>query len=58
MFSFASLVETPTGITSSAVGLKICAKTAGIKKLKSIIKRKKHDKTVMLTKKVDYHERS
>ena len=51
MFSFASLVETPTGITSSAVGLKICAKTAGIKKLKSIIKRKKHDKIVMLTKK-------
>ena len=43
---FASLVGIPTGITSSAIGLKICAITAGIKKYKSIIKKKKkkHDK--------------
>ena len=34
---------------SSAIGLKICAITAGIKKYKSIIKKKKkkHDKIVL-----------
>ena len=37
IFAFASLVVIPTGITSSAVGIKICAITAGIKKYKSII---------------------
>ena len=30
--AFASLVGIPIGITSSAIGLKICAITAGIKK--------------------------
>ena len=37
---------------SSAIGLKICAITAGIKKYKSIIKekKKKHDKIVLLAK--------
>ena len=39
--SFASLVGIPIGITSSAIGLKICAITLEIKKYKSIIKRKK-----------------
>ena len=36
----------------STIGLKTCATTAGIKKYKSIIKRKwkKHDKIVLLTK--------
>ena len=34
---FASLVPVPIGITSSAVGLNICAIIAGIKKYKSII---------------------
>ena len=50
--AFASLVCVPFGITSSAVGLKICAITAGIKKYKSIIKKKKkkHDKIVLLGK--------
>ena len=49
--AFASLVCVPVGITSSAVGLKICAITAGIKKYKSIIKKKKkHDKIVLLGK--------
>ena len=50
--AFASLVCVPVGITSSAVGIKICAITAGIKKYKSIIKKKKkkHDKTVLLGK--------
>ena len=45
--AFASL-EIPLRIKSSLVGSKICAKTAGIKKYKSIIKKmkKKHDKIV------------
>ena len=39
-------------ITSSAVGINICAITAGIKKYKSILKKKKekHDKIVLLRK--------
>ena len=36
-----SLVVILVGIVSSADGLKICAITAGIKKYKSIIKKKK-----------------
>ena len=50
--AFASLIGTRIGITDSAIGLKICALTAGIKKNKSIIKKKKnkHDKIVLLTK--------
>ena len=42
----------PIGITSSAIGLKICAIGAGIKKYKLIIKKKKkkHDKIVLLAK--------
>ena len=50
--AFASLVEIPIGITSSAIGLKICVITVAIKKYKSIIKkkRKKHDKIVLLAK--------
>ena len=49
---FASLVGIPIGITSVAIGLKICAITAGIKKHKSIIKKKKkkHYKLALLTK--------
>ena len=38
--AFASLVCVPIGMTSSAVGIKHCAITAGIKKYKSIIKKK------------------
>ena len=40
------------GITSYAIGLKLCATTAGIKKYRSIIKKKKrkYDKTVLLAK--------
>ena len=50
--TFASLIGIPTGITSSEIGLKIYAVTAGIKKYKSIIKKKKkkHDKVVLLAK--------
>ena len=42
----------PVGITSSAIGLKLCAITAGIIKCKSIIKskKKKHDKIILLAK--------
>ena len=36
--AFASLVGIPVGITSSAIGLEICAITSGIKNLKLIIK--------------------
>ena len=47
--AFAFLVRIPIGITSSAIGLIICAITAGIKTYKSIIKKKKkkHDKIVL-----------
>ena len=38
---FASLVGIPIGIASSGIGLKICATALGIKKYKSIIKKKK-----------------
>ena len=50
--SFASLIGIPIGITSSAIGLKMCAMAAGIKKYKSILKekKKKHDKGVLLRK--------
>ena len=50
--AFVSLVGIPIGITKSAIGSKICAITAGIKKYKSIIKKKKkkHDKIVLLAK--------
>ena len=52
MSAFASLVRIPIGIASFTIGLKICVITAGIKKYKSIIKkkRKKHDKIVLLPK--------
>ena len=52
-FAFASLVCVPVGISSSAVGIKLCAITAGIKKCNSIIrkkKKKKHDRIVLLGK--------
>ena len=50
--AFASLVDIPIEITSSAIGSKICATTAGIKNYNSIIKKKKkkHDKIVLLAK--------
>ena len=45
--AFASLLGIPIEITSSAIGLKTCAIAAEIK---SIIKKKKHDKIVLLAK--------
>ena len=42
--AFASFIGIPIEITSSAIGLKICAITAGNKRYKSIIKKKKHVK--------------
>ena len=49
---FASLLSIPIGITSSEIALEICAIAAGIKKFKSIIKKKKKnlDKIVLLAK--------
>ena len=50
--AFASLVCVPVGITSSAVQINICAITVGIKRYKSIIKKrkKKHDKNSIVRK--------
>ena len=50
--AFASLIGIPIGITSSPIGLKICAISARIKKHKSIIKKKKRkpEKIVLLAK--------
>ena len=50
--AFTSLVGVPIGITSSAIGLKVCVITAGVKKYKSINKKKKkiHDNIVLLEK--------
>ena len=52
IYIFVSLVGILIGITSSAIVLKIWAITAGIKKYKSIIKkkRKRHDKILLLAK--------
>ena len=49
---FFSLAGIPIGITSSVIGLKMCAIAAGIKRYKSIIKKKKnkHDKIALLGK--------
>ena len=50
--AFASLIDIPIGITSSAIGLKICAIITGIKKYRSRIKKKekKDDKKILLEK--------
>ena len=50
--AFTSLVAVPVGIRSSPVKLKIYAITTGIKKYKSIIKKKKkkHNEIVLLGK--------
>ena len=49
--SFASLVGISIGITSSAIGSKICVINMGVKKYKSInIKKKKPDKIISLAK--------
>ena len=48
---FASLACVSVGITSSAIGIELSPTTAGAKKYKSIIKKKKkHDKIVLLGK--------
>ena len=48
--AFASLDGVQMGIAGSVAGLKICAIARGIKKYKSIIKKKKkkHDKVVLI----------
>ena len=47
---FALLLGIPIGISSSAIRLKVCVIAAGIKKYKSITKKKKHHKIVLLAK--------
>ena len=56
--AFVSLLGIPIEITISTVGLKICVITARIKRYKSIIKKKKkkHDRIVLLARKVKYSE--
>ena len=48
IFAFASLVGIPIGTTSSAIGLKICLITSGIKQYKLITKKKKKKHKVVL----------
>ena len=50
--AFTSLVGISIGITSSAIGLKICVITAGVKRYESITKKnkEKNDKIVLLAK--------
>ena len=50
--AFASLLGTPIGITSSSIGLRICAITSEIKKNKPMIqkKNKKYEKIILLAK--------
>ena len=50
--AFSSLDDIPIRSTSSAIGLKICAITVGIKKFKLIIKKKtkKHEEIGLLAK--------
>ena len=50
--AFSSWLGIPIRIRSSAIGLKICAMAAGIKKYRSMIKnnKKNHDKMVLLAK--------
>ena len=52
MYPFASLFGIPKGIRSSAIGVKIRPIAAGIKRYRSIIKKKKnkHDEIVLLAK--------
>ena len=44
------MIGIPIGITSTTMGLKICAITAGIEKYKSIIKKRSMIKLVLLAK--------
>ena len=50
--TFSTLFGIPTGIARSTIGLKNCVITEGIKKYKSIIKKKKkkHNKIILLAK--------
>ena len=50
--AFASLIGIPVGIAGFTIGWKICVIIAGIKKYRSIIKKRKrkHDRTLFLAK--------
>ena len=43
VYVFAPLVCVPVGITSSTIGLNICVTIAGIKKYKSIVKKREEE---------------
>ena len=43
IFTFASLVDIPIGTMSSTIEYKICTITAGIKKYKTVIKKRKRN---------------
>ena len=49
---FASLLGSPIGITSSTIGLKFCAITAGTKRYKSIIKKWRRNTKKVLPAKI------
>ena len=49
--AFTSSIVIPIGIMNSATGLKVCAATAGIKKYKSIIEKKKRKHKIVLLSK-------
>ena len=56
IFVFASCVGIPIGIASSTTGLKVCVITTGIKKYKSIIKKKRkknHEAVSLATSKLN-----
>ena len=52
ILAFAFLFGIPTGITSAAVGLNICALTAGIKKCKSTINSSNRKQWIVLLAKI------
>ena len=52
ILGFAFLFGIPTGITSAAVGLNICALTAGIKKCKSTINNSNKKQWIVLLAKI------
>ena len=56
-FAFASLVGDPVGITISAVQLKICSSTAGIKKQKKKKIIKKIYENIVVIAKVKYYQK-
>ena len=55
IFDFASLVAVPVGLGISAAELKICTLIAGIKKYKSVIKKKGENTIIVLLAKTQFN---